>query len=214
MKAELISKVGLGFVVSILMLSGLAVAQGLQNVIGTLKDVGVFQFYLPFLISFAVLYALLLKVKIFGDNKALVTIIALAASAFIMVYTPIGITFSQFLTNFFGNAVVVILTFVVLIIFADLLKTGGIDVTSLVKGNWLLVGLLLLVLLVFGVFVASGGTSIFPGIKISAKPAFQAIGGISSTTLAIIILIVGTALIVWLFSKGGGAATGGGGKPA
>lgn len=205
----MISKVGLGFVFSILMFSGVAFAQGFQDLIGTLKDVGVFQFYLPFLISFAVLYALLLKVKVFGDNKALVTIIALAASAFIMVYTPVGITFSQFLTNFFGNAVVIILTIVVLIMFANILKTGEIfDVSGLLTGNWKWVGLLLLLLVVFGVFVASGGTSIFPGLKINANQLFGPIGGINSTTWAIIILIVGTGLIVWLFAKGeGGAAT-------
>jgi len=202
MKNEMISKVGFSFVASILMFSGLVVAQGIQDVIGALKEVGVFQFYLPFLISFAVLYALLLKVKVFGENKALVTIIALASSAFIMVYTPVGITFSQFLTNFFGNAVVVILTIVVLIMFANILKTGEIfDVTGLFKGNWLWVGLLLLLLIVVGVFVASGGTSIFPGLKINPSQLFGPIGGVSSTTWAIIILIVGTGLIVWLFAR-------------
>ena len=49
-----ISKVGLGFVVSILVFSSLALAQGFQNVVSTLKDIGVFQFYLPFFLVFAV----------------------------------------------------------------------------------------------------------------------------------------------------------------
>ena len=205
MKTEIISKVGLSFVASILMLSGFAFAAGIQDVISTLKDIGVFQFYLPFLISFAVLYALLLKAKIFGEQKGLVTIIALAASGFIMVYTPVGIAFSQFLANFVGNAMVVILTLVVVIIFANMLKEKeglGLDVTSVMKGGWLWVGLLLLLLLAFGVFVASGGTSIFPGLKISTKELFGPIGGLSSTTLAILVLVIGTGLIVFMFSKG------------
>jgi len=201
-----ISKIGLSFIVSILILSTVAFAQGLQDLISTFKEVGVFQFYLPFILVFAILYALLLKTSIFGvkenPNKPLVTIIALAASAFIIVYTPVGITFSAFLTNFFGNAVVVILTIVVLILFANLLKEGQIlDVTGLFKGNWLILGLVLLLLVVFGVFIASGGSSIFPGIKISAKPIFETIGGLSATTVAIIVLIIGTAIIVFIFAK-------------
>ena len=201
----MISKVGLSFVVNILMFSNIAFAQGLQDLISTFKEVGVFQFYLPFILVFAILYALLVKTKLFGDpekGKGIPVLIALAASAFIMVYTPVGITFSQFLTNFFGNVVVVILTIVVLVLFASLLKEGKIlDVESLFKGAWLWVGLLLLLLLVFGVFLASGGTSIFPGLKIGAQPVFKSIGGLSSTTVAIIVLIIGTALIVFFFAK-------------
>mgnify|MGYP001559561154 CR=1 FL=1 len=114
MRTEIISKVGLGFVFSVLMLSGLGFAQGFQDVIGTLKEIGVFQFYLPFLLVFAILYGLLLKTKIFGEqNKGIVTVIALAASAFIMVYSPVGITFSQFLANFFGNATPYLMFFVI-----------------------------------------------------------------------------------------------------
>jgi len=208
----MISKVGLGFVFSILMLSGLVFAQGFQNVISTLKDVGVFQFYLPFLLVFAIIFGLLQKVEIFGPKgKPLNIIIGLAIAGFVMVYVPIGITFSQFLTNFAGNTVVVILTLIVAVVLISIATTGfGVKLADLgepFKKGWGLIGLLLILLLiVFGVFIASGGTSIFPGIKISTKPAFQAIGGLSTTTWAIIILIVGTGLIVWIISKAGGAA--------
>ena len=206
MRAD-ISKVGLGFVVSILMFSSLALAQGFQNVVGTLKDIGVFQFYLPFLLVFAIIFGLLQKIKLFGDQKAINIIIGLAVAGFVMVYVPIGITFSQFLTNFAGNTVVVILTLIVAVIFISIVTTGfGVKIDEFAapfKKPWGIMGLLLILLLiVFGVFIASGGTSIFPGIKIGAKPAFQAIGGLSTTTWAIIILIIGTGLIVLLLSKG------------
>ncbi|MBU5537473.1 MAG: hypothetical protein QW818_01525 [Candidatus Aenigmatarchaeota archaeon] len=212
MRTGLISKVGLSFLVSLLTLSGIVFAQGMQDLISTLKEIGVFQFYLPFLLTFSILYALFLKAKVFGENKGLVTIIALAASAFIMIYTPVGITFSQFLTNFVGNTVVVIFTIVMVLLFANLLTEGGIDISKIFGeknkpniGTIAIAGLLLL-LVVFGVFIASGGSTIFPGIKLGAKPLFEAIGGVSTTTLAIIVLIFGTALIVWLFAKGQPAA--------
>ena len=208
-----ISKFGLSFIVSVLMFSSLVFAQGLQDVINVAKDIGVFQFYLPFIISFAVIYGILAKVNLFGDKaRAINAIVALAISAFVMVYTPAGITLSQFFTNLFGNAIVVILTFVVIAIFISVLSSGKIlDMDKLIKNYW--IGLIFLVLVALGVFVASGGTSIFPGLKISARELFVGgLFGLSSTTLALIILIVGTGLIVWFFFKEGGAAAGGGEK--
>lgn len=212
MKTGIISKVGLSFVASILILSGLVVAQGLQDVISTLKEIGVFQFYLPFIISFAILFGLLQKIQLLPD-KRLNIIIALAISAFVMVYTPVGITLSQFFTNLFGNAIVIILTFIVIAIFINVLSTGKIfDFQMFTKGNNYLIGVALFILLVIGVFVASGGTAIFPGLKISPKQWLSGAFGISSTTLAIIILVVGTGLIVWIFSKKDEDKAAGGGK--
>lgn len=199
------SKIGLGFVVSFLMLSGLVVAQGLQDIINVAKDIGIFQFYLPFIIAFAILYGLLQKVNVLG-SKGLNILVSLAIAGFVMIYTPVGITLSQFFINLFGNAIVVILTIVVIAILASVLATGGIfdfkKVTDM--KYWWAIGLPLFILLAVGVFVASGGTSIFPGLKISPKELFSPVTGlfgISSTTLALIILIAGTGLIVWFFGK-------------
>lgn len=205
----MISKVGLGFVVSILMFSGVVVAQGFQDVISTLKDIGIFQFYLPFILVFAILYGLLNRSKMFGTGGAINIIIALAVSGFIMVYTPVGITFSQFLTNFVGNVMVVVLTLLAVLIFATIASTGGVfEVGAIFKKGWGMWSIIaILVLLVIGVFVASGGTSIFPGINIGKVKIFDNLFGFSSSTLALIILIVGTGLIVFFLSKGGGGTT-------
>jgi len=200
----MISKVGLGFVFSILMLSGLVFAQGFQDVISTFKEIGVFQFYLPFLIVFAIFYGLLAKTKLFGDQKIFPVMISLAAAGFILVYTPIGITFSQFLTNFVGGAVTVILTFVVIIALVNMLLSGNIikqpEKGSLLNNVPLVIGLVLVV--VIGVFLASGGTALFPGLKIGTREIFSGIGGLSSTTVALIVLVLGTGLIIWFFGKG------------
>lgn len=201
MKTEMVSKIGLSFVVSILMLSSMAFAQGFQDVIGTLKDIGVFQFYLPFLIVFGIFYGLLSKTKLFGDQKIFPLIISLGAAGFILIYTPLGITFSQFLTNFVGGTVTVILTLVVIVMFVSILGSGGIFKLP-EKGFpvYLVLGLILLVVL--GVFIASGGTSIFPGLKIGTRELFGGVGGLSSTTLALIILVIGTGAIIYFFGRG------------
>ncbi len=203
MKAD-ISKVGLGFAVSILMVLNVVFAQGFQDAISTFKEIGVFQFYLPFIIVFAIFYGLLDKTKLFGDKRIFSVLVALGAAGFILVYTPVGITFSQFLTNFVGQTITVILTLTVVLIVVTMLQTGGIikkpegDKTLL--GNvW--IPLALVALIAFGVFLSSGGTAIFPGLKIGVNQIFGDIGGLSSGTVAILVLILGTGLIVYLFSK-------------
>lgn len=207
-------KIVLGFVIGMLSLSGIAFAQqGIGSVIDTLKGIGVFEFYLPFLLTFSILYALLLKSKIFGETKGLTTIIALSVAGFIMVYTPVGITLSQFLANFVANSIVAILTILLILIFANMLKDGGFNVTEIVKGRGLWVALLLVALVAFGIFVSSGGSTIFPGIKLLPRQTFDSFGGVSVTTWAILILIVGTGLIVWSFAKGSSPTPPAGGAP-
>lgn len=206
MRTKVLSKIGLGFIFSILAFSSATFAQGIEGVISTLKEIGVFQFYLPFILVFAILFGLLVKTKLFGEQRGIAVVIALAAAAFIMVYTPVGITFSQFLAQFVGGAVAVILTLVVLIVLVNMLSTKEAGIlpdmwNDIFKGSMLWLLLAFILLIVFGVFVSSGGTSIFPGLKINPTELFSSIGGLSPVTLTIIILIVGTALIVFLFGR-------------
>lgn len=204
MRNEMISKVGLGFVLSILMLSGLAVAQGLQDVVSTLKEIGVFEFYLPFIMVFAILFGLLIKTKVFGDQRGIAIVIALAAAGFIMIYTPVGITFSQFLAKFVGGAIAVILTFVVLIVLVSMISGAGFfpDMwNEIFKGNMLWLLLAFIALIVVGVFISSGGTAIFPGLNIAPSQLFSSLGGLDITTLSIIFLVVGLALIIFIFGR-------------
>ncbi|MBI2547547.1 MAG: hypothetical protein HYW23_03825 [Candidatus Aenigmarchaeota archaeon] len=196
-----------GFVASILMLSGVVFAQGFQDAINSLKDIGVFQFYLPFIIAFGIFYALLDKTKIFGEQKALNVLVAAGIAGFILVQTPVGILFSEFLTRFIGGTLTIILTFMVVIILVVMFKNAGIIGTegqpliSAENAGWILG---ISALLAVGVFLASGGTSIFPGIQISANQLFGTGGPINSGALTMIILIGGTALLIFLASRGDG----------
>lgn len=200
MKTEIISKVGLSFVFSILMLSSLAFAQTtIEDIINTFKTIGVFQFYLPFLLVFAILHGLLSRTQILKGGLS--AIISLVAAAFIMIYTPVGITFAQFLANFFAGSVVVILTIVVVIIFVSMLVSSKIipDPSSVFKTGgtiWLFIGIF--VVIAAAIFFASGGLGVFPG----GEGFGNTLGGMSTTTWAIIILIVGTGLIAILASMG------------
>ena len=206
MKTEMISKLGLTFVFSILMLSSLAFAQTtIEGIINTFKAIGVFQFYLPFLLVFAVLHGLLSRTQILKGGLS--AIISLVAAAYIMIYTPVGITFAQFLANFFAGSVLVILTIIVVVIFVSMLVSASIipdPKTVFVKAGsiWLFIGIFLVI--AAAIFFASGGLGVFPG----GKGFGGTLGGMSTTTWAIIILIVGTGLIAILASMGGGKAPG------
>ena len=215
MKTNMISKIGLGFVVSILMLSGIVAAQGFQDVINSFKDIGVFQFYLPFILAFAIIYGLLVKIGVFGDKgRAIAVIVALSISAFIMI-TPAGVSFSDFLAKFITNSVIVIIATLVVLMFAAITASGfNFKWEDVIKGGALWAVLLFILLIVFGIFVSSGGTSVFPGLRIGSGNPFS-VGGISNGTLALIILIAGTGLIVFFFIRGGGGGgtAGGPGHP-
>ncbi len=51
---------------------------GFQNLLSQLENLGFFQYVLPFLLIFAVVYAILTRLKVFENNKGAALIVALA----------------------------------------------------------------------------------------------------------------------------------------
>ena len=65
-----------------------------EAVIQLLQDFGFFAIILPFLLIFALFYAVILKTKILGDpgearTRTIATVIAMAAAFMVIVYTPV-----------------------------------------------------------------------------------------------------------------------------
>jgi len=84
-----------------------------ENLIEIAQNYGIFNFLLPFLLTFSIFYGILRKSKIFGsDEKAerINTIIAFVAAFYILIFTPAGTTLTSFFANFFGWSVIVLLT--------------------------------------------------------------------------------------------------------
>lgn len=196
-----------GFVLGLLLLSNVAFAQTTQtniaNVISQFKQFGIFDFYLPFLIVFALMFGILQRAKIF--SKGLAATIALAAAGFVMIYTPAGITLAGFFANFFAETTVVLLTLIVVAVFMSLIMATGMmsedGMKTWVKDNAGIIifgSVSIFILLGISIFVSSGGLGIFPGINFG----FSANGGgLDGTTWALIILLFGTGLIVFLVSR-------------
>ncbi len=74
------------------------------------QTVGIFDFGIPFILTFAVVFSLLNKANIFG-NKRIDLIVALSISFMILPFFP-KVSFGPFLTSFFGKAIIVFILIV------------------------------------------------------------------------------------------------------
>lgn len=183
-----------------------------DQLIAASKDAGIFAFYLPFLITFALLYGLLNRVAIFGPagrvTNSLNVIIAFSVSLFVIGFTPAGITLSGFFGQFFQQVTITILTLIVGIIALVLLGETlgpyekGVDAQGRVvplKSRGFEFGkytALVLVLVIIGVFINSGG------LVALGLTGGGIIPGLSTQDMAILAFIILTGLLVYWVTGG------------
>lgn len=177
---------------------------GIETLLTLAKSYGFFEFYLPFLLVFSMFYGLLQKANIFGPGGNRINlIIALVASFYVLIFSPLSITISSFFSTFFAETSLVVVTLLVGMMIVGLLM--GFQFT---KGDWealwkraaggiVLVGFLL----GLAIFWSSGGFQILG----TAAPG---LGGLASEDVILIALIAVTAIALWWMTKG----EGGGGK--
>jgi hypothetical protein len=145
-----------------------------ETAILKLKDLGFFQFLLPFMITAAVFYGLLRKTQLFGDPEKNITvnaIVALSASLFVWAAPIIlGVDIEAHLAAFFIQGFVVTLVFIIALILAgmffppDLPKALG----ERIKTGWLWSAIVIIVLIIGVVLLVSSGLYqiIFPNVSI------------------------------------------------
>lgn len=175
------------------------------------RGFGIFDFYLPFILAFALFYGLLYKAKIFGEEKRgrkLNLVISLILSLFVIGYTPVGVTLSQLLTGLFGGTLIVVVTILAaLIILFMLIPLFGVKLDTRpqkIIGVFAVIAIILAV----GIFISSGGAMLFPGLQLpgvelpsAPLPVLPEIG-LTSTDIAIIVMFILTLGIVWwLFTE-------------
>jgi len=181
----------------------------LPGLIKALQTQGVFEIYLPFLLTFAIFYGLLRKIGIFKvissqqgqeDSTAnkISAVIAFVAAMYITIFSPAAIPISKFFANFFTQSsvaiVVLMITIMMLAMFFSLPFLGSKKYEFEVNViHWLVIGALLVVI---GMFVSSGGVQLFANVL---PPNMY----ISSEDLALIILVIVTIIIIWyMLSEG------------
>jgi hypothetical protein len=175
----------------------------LANVVTSLQNVGIFEYYLPFVIMFAISYGILRKTQIFGKEEAKVinVIIALSISAFIMLYPATSgavVSLSKFFASFFAGTLIIIVTILAFLMMMFIVVQGsGAKMEFRNVGKWAAIGI---GILVFGTFIASGGFGAFPGLSnIRFNLQTPYIGALNIDQIAIIVIVFLTAVaIVWM----------------
>lgn len=94
----------------------------LDQVITLLQDFGFFRVILPFLLVFSIVYAVLIKTKVLGEEptgtaKSAATIVALVSAFLVIVYTPVVTAISTLLPQASFLIIVVVLLLMVLGLF-------------------------------------------------------------------------------------------------
>jgi hypothetical protein len=168
----------------------------------------VFTLYLPFLLVFALFYALLVKTKVFGKNgnvNKINALVALIAALYVAVFSPFAASISMFFASLFAQASVGLVTLLIFIMVVGLLL--GPFVTS--EKGWEKLGkkaIPLLVIMAFlftlGLFFSSAETASWFGTVVPPNL------GLTGEDMALIVLIVITLIILYWLVSGAGPVKG------
>ena len=153
-----------------------------QTLMTALRSLGFYDFLLPWLFTFAVVYGLLTAAKIF--EKRIVTAIALVVSFFVTGYA--GTMLSSFFINIFGGASIVIAGILVVLLFVGMF---GYNLKDLPKAGTLAVLVIVGIVLWF--------------LSVGAAQGVGYLTLMSPDLIALILIIVVIVLAVWMIVRGG-----------
>ncbi len=105
---------------------------GFQDLLNKLNDIGFFQYVLPFLLIFAVVYAILTVVPTFKDNKGASIIIAIAIGLLSLQFNIVP----EFFQNVFPKFGIGISLLILIMIFMGAVPWGTSDTTA----KWIIFG--------------------------------------------------------------------------
>lgn len=150
-----------------------------EIMVQNLNQLGFFGFLLPWIFVFAVVYAVLYKSKVLGDDLRINAVIAIVIGFFTAGFG--GPPLANFFVQLFGISAAVIAGILVLLLFIGM---AGIPLDQITKNKGILAALIAIAVIVF--FIAAGAT-----VKIS------------DTTVAIALMIVFLiAAMTFITSKG------------
>lgn len=154
------------------------------DIFGQLESMGVFEYLLPFLLIFAIVYAILSFVNIFKNNKAVVAIISLAVALMALQFDLVSYFFADIFPRL-GIALSIILVLLIL---------GGMFLDWDNKGMKWFLFLIVAVTVIAVVWGPLRNIGLFSGIS------FNLFGG---NILTFVVVGVAAAFIIWIISGGG-----------
>lgn len=174
-----------------------------ETVVLRMRDAGMYQFLLPFMLSLAIFYGLLRKSRIFGDPREAVSINAVVSvvAAFMVWSAPVilGVNIEQSLANFFvqgstATLVVIVSLLITSMFFPPDLAT---QISKTLKAPKYVSAFIIFGFLVgAAIFISSGLFNILlpEGLRISGSDVSEEM----VATIIGALLVIGTALvIVW-----------------
>ncbi len=181
----------------------------LENVINNLQSAGIFEFFLPFILIFAVVFGLMQKVGIFGDKKEsevrkLNALIAFVFAAFIMIYpttNDLVFNLTDYIANFVGGTFIFILGIISFMIMAFMISNASgekNDDKSKFKLGSTSIGIALV--LVIALFLTSGGVLSLGGLQFNSNFNLN-FGNIDPNVIALIGVLVAVGVGIWYLTK-------------
>lgn len=147
-----------------------------------LNQMGFFGFLLPWLFMFAVVFGLLVKTKVLGEDIKVSALVALVVAFFTIGYG--GPFLANFFVNLFGVAAVVIAGILVIVLFISM--AGG-DITKLMESKAVIALVAAVGIVVFFIVLAALG-----GVQIGGD------------VIGIIFIIIVMAIAVFFVAGGKG----------
>jgi len=129
-----------------------------DTLIANLNSMGFYDFVLPWLFVFAVVYAILARTNVFNNNSVN-GLVSMVIAFFVTGFG--GPAIGKFFSSFFGGSSIFFAGFLVLILFAGMF---GFKVGDKIEGKFLAVAALIAVVL----FISWGGPAV-AGINLSEK---------------------------------------------
>lgn len=166
----------------------------LDQVFLTLGDLGVYQYFLPLLITFALVYGILDRIDLFEQDR-INAIVAIVSGFFVANFAGgAGAGIGIFLSNFFG-AFAVVLVFLLGAMMAIELGSGGSDLErkSTLHRAVLWIG----ALAVLAIFISWGGLSLIYSGEIPVDQLFLD----ELTMVTLLIVLAAIALIYYVVSE-------------
>ncbi len=131
------------------------------TLIGNLAELGFYDFILPWLFAFAVVYGLLVKTKVLAEDEKQVGInglVAIIVAFFLTAYTPYGTSLGAWFTGLFGPGVLFIAILLMIVLFAGLFGITEFDTDSL-KGYIPVIAILVLAWLLYTGWIGVTGAA-------------------------------------------------------
>ena len=170
-----------------------------EGVIAALAASGVAGVYLPFLLLFAILFALLAKTKIFENNR-INALLALIISLYIVAFSPVSGSIGLWFSQMFAALGVTLVSIIVFFLVVGLMVAPWWGQLTGAKAKWWKVLIPLGIIIAFLIVTGNAFSGVGPGGAIT-------IPGVSSADLLFIALVIITLVILWYLVGGKSEAT-------